>query len=374
MTEKTTEKKKKVPYYRKPVDMTVEEWQIALRRQYIDKQEFSVQNIGDHPVFSDFQVYNPQTGNEYKVAIRSSNPGLNFCSCPDFSVNELGTCKHIEYVLKDLKENPKNNKHWKEGLIRPYSSLSLRYGNNRKIYLRIGTTNPEKIGEASKHYFNKDHFLKPEAFYFIEDFIERVKKYDPHFKVYEDALNFIINVREKNDRVKKLDEKLPDGIKSEYFKNLIKTNLYPYQKEGVLFAAKTGRVLIADDMGLGKTIQAIATIELLAKEFGISNVLIICPTSLKYQWKNEINKFTDRSIKVIEGHLDKRKSQYLSDEFYKIASYGVALNDIEYLNKMAPDLVILDEAQRIKKLENENCSKHQKIKLGFRDCSDRNSS
>ena len=365
MTEKTTEKKKKVPYYRKPVDMTVEEWQIALRRQYIDKQEFSVQNIGDHPVFSDFQVYNPQTGNEYKVAIRSSNPGLNFCSCPDFSVNELGTCKHIEYVLKDLKENPKNNKHWKEGLIRPYSSLSLRYGNNRKIYLRIGTTNPEKIGEASKHYFNKDHFLKPEAFYFIEDFIERVKKYDPHFKVYEDALNFIINVREKNDRVKKLDEKLPDGIKSEYFKNLIKTNLYPYQKEGVLFAAKTGRVLIADDMGLGKTIQAIATIELLAKEFGISNVLIICPTSLKYQWKNEINKFTDRSIKVIEGHLDKRKSQYLSDEFYKIASYGVALNDIEYLNKMAPDLVILDEAQRIKNWKTKTAQNIKKLNSDF---------
>ena len=57
MTEKTTEKKKKVPYYRKPADMTVEEWQIALRRQYIDKQEFGVQNIGNHPFFSDFGMY-----------------------------------------------------------------------------------------------------------------------------------------------------------------------------------------------------------------------------------------------------------------------------------------------------------------------------
>ena len=133
----------------------------------------------------------------------------------------------------------------------------------------------------------------------------------------------------------------------------------------MLFAAKTGRVLIADDMGLGKTIQAIATIELLAKEFGISNVLIICPTSLKYQWKNEINKFTDRSIKVIEGHLDKRKSQYLSDEFYKIASYGVALNDIEYLNKMAPDLVILDEAQRIKNWKTKTAQNIKKLNSDF---------
>ncbi|MBN1560791.1 hypothetical protein JW998_11110 [candidate division KSB1 bacterium] len=53
------QKKKPVPYYRKPDDMSVEEWQIALRRQFAEKQNFAVQNIGDHPVFSDFLVYNP---------------------------------------------------------------------------------------------------------------------------------------------------------------------------------------------------------------------------------------------------------------------------------------------------------------------------
>lgn len=365
MTEKATEKKKKVPYYRKPDDMSVEDWQIALRQQYIDKQEFGLQNIGNHPVFSDFQVYNPKTKKEYKVAIRSSDTGLNFCSCPDFSVNELGTCKHIEFVLKDLKENPKNRKHWKEGFSLPYSSLSLQYGKIRKIYLRIGTTNSEEIKETAKFFFNEDFFLKPEAFYFIEGFIERVKKYDPHFKVYEDALNFIINVRDKNNRIKKLDEKLPDGIESTYFNNLIKADLYPYQKQSVLFAAKTGRVLIADDMGLGKTIQALATIELLAKEFGIGNVLIICPTSLKYQWKNEITKFTDRSIKVIEGPVEKRILQYGTDEFYKIASYGVALNDIDFLNKMAPDLVILDETQRIKNWKTKTAQNIKKLNSDF---------
>jgi len=104
---KTKEEKitKRIPYYRKPDDMTVEEWQVALRKQFAEKQNFTFKNIGDHPVFSDFNVFNPVSGNTYKVAIRSYEFGANFCSCPDFKINDLGTCKHIEYVLLKLKNN-----------------------------------------------------------------------------------------------------------------------------------------------------------------------------------------------------------------------------------------------------------------------------
>ena len=120
-TRQTKQKKqeRKVPYYRKPDDMTMDEWQIALRRQFAEKQDFKVRNIGDGQVFSDFMVYNPESGNEYKVAIRSYNFGENFCTCLDFKKNELGTCKHIEFVLKKLKSNRRNNKYWKKSYIRP---------------------------------------------------------------------------------------------------------------------------------------------------------------------------------------------------------------------------------------------------------------
>ena len=356
-------KKKSVPYYRKPDDMSVEEWQIALRRQFAEKQNFDVQNIGDHPVYSDFLVYNPVSDSEYKVAIRSRDIGMNFCSCPDFTINELGTCKHIEFVLKELTK-PEIEPYWQHDIELPYSSLSLRYGRQRRIYLRVGKTNSDQIRQVAAPYF-ENNFLKPEAFYFIDAFIELVKKHDPHFRVYDDALDYIVHVRDKNNRAKTIESKLPEGIDSPYFTGLLKTKLYPYQKQGVLFMAKAGRVLMADDMGLGKTIQALATTELLAREFGISNALIICPTSLKYQWKNEISKFTDRDITVIEGPFNKRKVQYQTDQFYKIASYGVALNDIDDLNKMAPDLVILDEAQRIKNWKTKTAQNIKKIKSDF---------
>ena len=102
-------------------------------------------------------------------------------------------------------------------------------------------------------------------------------------------------------------------------------------------------------MGLGKTIQAIATAELLKKEMGISKTLIICPTSLKYQWKAEIEKFSDSTVTVLEGNPLKRIKIYKTNEsFYLIMTYNIVSRDWEQLNEMDADLVILDEAQRIK--------------------------
>ena len=345
---KTKKSNPKVSYHRKPDDMSIEDWQIALRRQFAEKQDFTVKNIGGQSVFSDFQVYNPISDKEYKVAIRSYEFGENYCSCPDFRRNELGTCKHVEFVLLQLKSNPKNEKYWKSSYIRPYSSISLKYGKERKVLLRIGSEESEKIKSLASDYFDSDNYLLKNKYFDIIDFISDVRKLDADFKIYNDALEFIIDERAKLLREETISNVFDKGIDSSAFKSLVNADLYPYQKEGILKAAKAGRVIIADDMGLGKTIQAIAVAEILAKEFRISNVLIVCPTSLKYQWKSEIKKFTTRSVTVVEGALDKRKPQYNSESFYKIASYGVGLNDVDYLNKADFDLVILDEAQRIK--------------------------
>ena len=365
MNTKNKLEQKKVPYYRKPGDMSLEEWQVALRKQFAHKQNFKIRNVGDHPVFSDFMVFNPESSNEYKVAIRDYEFGMNFCSCPDFKKNGLGTCKHVEYVLKQLKDNAENEKYWEEGNQRAYSSISLKYGDERKVYLRIGNEKAAEITHIAKDYFDKDNYLKPDAFRLFGEFISLVRKISDDFRVYQDALDFIIDIREKDYRNEKIDRLFPEGIHSSYFDGLINADLYQYQREGVLFAARAGRVLLADDMGLGKTIQAIAATELLAKEFSVSNVLIICPTSLKYQWKNEIEKFTGRSTNVIEGHLDKRKIQYLDDSFYKIASYGVALHDVEYLNRAGFDMVILDEAQRIKNWKTKTAQNLKKLQSQY---------
>src|SRR5207248_160061 len=88
--------KPKLSRLQKPAGMSLEEWQIELRRQFGREQNYLLKNLGDEPLFSEFEVTNPQTRGAYRVQIRGARPGDNHCSCPDFATNTLGTCKHIE--------------------------------------------------------------------------------------------------------------------------------------------------------------------------------------------------------------------------------------------------------------------------------------
>jgi SNF2 family DNA or RNA helicase len=107
-------------------------------------------------------------------------------------------------------------------------------------------------------------------------------------------------------------------------------------------------VVLADDMGLGKTVQALAAAEMLRRRRGIQRVLVVAPASVKYQWKTEIEKFSGFSAQVIEGLLPRRRELYSAPEFFNLSSYELVLKDVRYMHELAPDLIILDEAQRIR--------------------------
>src|SRR4029453_13896847 len=102
------------------------------------------------------------------------------------------------------------------------------------------------------------------------------------------VLSFVAEVRDADERRRRVAEAFPRGTRSAAFKDLLRISLYDYQRGGPLFAARAGRCLIGDEMGLGKTIQAVAVAEIMARLQGVSRVLIVCPTSLKHQWKREI--------------------------------------------------------------------------------------
>jgi SNF2 family DNA or RNA helicase len=95
-------------------------------------------------------------------------------------------------------------------------------------------------------------------------------------------------------------------------------------------------------------VQALAAAELLRRRRGIARVLVVAPASVKYQWKTEIEKFTDLPAQVIDGLLPRRRELYASPQFFNLTSYELVLKDVRYIHEMAPDLIILDEAQRIR--------------------------
>ena len=77
-------------------------------------------------------------------------------------------------------------------------------------------------------------------------------------------------------------------------------------------------------------------------------MLVVCPTSLKHQWKNEFARFSTRDAQVIHGLRAKRQTQYREEVFCKITHYETLARDADLIEAWAPDLVIADEAQRIK--------------------------
>src|SRR5260370_18767344 len=109
------------------------------------------------------------------------------------------------------------------------------------------------------------------------------------------------------------------------------------------------RALLADEMGLGKTVQAIAACELLGRRKGIERVLVVCPASLKAEWEEQISRFSERSIRLVFGPRAQRLASYRDPDFFTIVNYEQVLGDADVINAiMNPDIVVLDEAQRIK--------------------------
>ncbi|MBK5195662.1 MAG: DEAD/DEAH box helicase [Proteiniphilum sp.] len=354
MAKKTTPSKKTVPHTKnakksqpkisllqRPGELTLEEWQIALRKQAAQKEPLTIRPENKKQVLGDFHVRNLQTDNVYKVAFRGIESSWNYCSCPDFKTNQLGTCKHIEAVQLYIAEN---RKRIPKELIPAYTSVYLSYKGDRDIRIRIGSDNRDEFAGMANQYFTKEGILEEQKYVCFFDFLQQAQQINNNFRCYNDALEFIIEKREAIHRNSVLDTKYKDNKLT----GLLRTLLYPYQEEGILFAARKGRSIIADEMGLGKTIQAIGTAELMRKEFHINSVLILCPTSLKYQWKKEIEKFTGETALVIEGNHLTRREQYAQDVFYKIVSYHSANNDIKIPKSLYTDLLIMDEAQRLK--------------------------
>ncbi|MBL9001560.1 MAG: DEAD/DEAH box helicase [Phycisphaerae bacterium] len=328
--------------------MSLEEWQTLLRREYGRSQLFGMKNLGEIPVFSDFAVTNPQSGSTYRVTIRGAREGDNSCTCFDFRTNSLGTCKHIEYALGRIARRAEGAKLLRQGRRAAHSEVVLRYGSRREVRFLPGTECPPALLDASSRFFDAMGILKPSGFGVFDEFQTLAERAGHLVRFHEDALGFIAEVRDSAERRRRIDAAFPKGAESQGFEKLLSVPLYQYQREGALFAARAGRCIIGDEMGLGKTVQAIAAAEIMAGHLGVSRVLVVCPTSLKHQWEREVRRFTKREAVVINGLSHRRREQFEGDGFFKITNYDTIHRDLDLVAAWSPDLVILDEAQRIK--------------------------
>ena len=139
--------------------------------------------------FGDYRVKSA-SGKTYRVAMRG--PGLfeNFCSCPDFAVNTLGTCKHIEALLLRLHQRHGKALDRRE-FKRARASISLNYGDTLDVRLRLPASPSPALAALAEKYFDPAGLLPREHFRQFERVLEDLRKLDDQAVVYSDVLEYI---------------------------------------------------------------------------------------------------------------------------------------------------------------------------------------
>ena len=334
---------------------TTDAEEVELRRWRGSIEIIAIEALdGEHPIFGTFRTRSG-TGGSYEVEIRSLEAFSNCCGCIDYRVNGLGTCKHIEGVLAALRR--RGVKAFRtaaaEGSARvevyldrrdvPHPALAWPAGGAKDVgavreWLRPwlepdGTLGADPDGIAALISASSAAPAK----------VRRALRVSRHFESWLERLR---RRRSREDARSAFLAEIEAGTASF---DLVRHPLLSYQREGMLHLAFGERALLADEMGLGKTVQAIAACELLARRRGIARVLVVCPASLKAEWEEQIARFTERAARSVFGPRAQRLLAYREPVFFTIVNYEQVLPDAEDINTiLSPDVVVLDEAQRIK--------------------------
>ena len=285
-------------------------------------------------------------GRQYQVTLHDPRTGIGHCSCPDFHFNRLSTCKHLLFLSEFLQEQ----KHFKQRLAEetfPYIDIfwDSAAARPRLYHERAdGRIGPE-LASLLVEMFDEHNLFRNEN---VAEFIPYLSQLEGHkeVRVQEPVMGKLTGAALDNE-LQKAAAGPPADISG-----CLKVVPYPYQQEGIRFGLYKKAVLIGDEMGLGKTLQAIGLCILKKEIFGFNKVLVVTLSSLKRQWQREIERFSDEKACIVAGSAKQRKDWYHCDpSLFKITNYEAVLRDVTIIARFRPDVIILDEAQRIKNFE-----------------------
>lgn len=319
---------------------------VAEREERAEKEAMSIESSDPSTPWADYAVTNAESGKTYRVALRGMGEHECYCSCPDFRKNRLGLCKHTIRVKAHVRK-----KFSKAKLNTPYLQTEYAvhavYGEEMGVRLLV----PHNLPTIQlKRFRNKPQRTGLQIVSLLNA-VRRLEREGESVRIYPDAEEFIQQTLFRHRLRKTVAAIRRNPSRNPLRKTLLRTELLPYQLDGIAFAAGAGRAILADDMGLGKTIQGIGTAEFLRRHAGIRKVLVVCPASLKSQWELEIGRFSDLSVQQVMGSAAERPSQYANAQFFTICNYEQVLRDYLDIERNSWDLIILDEGQRIKNWE-----------------------
>jgi len=322
----------------------------------------------------------------YDVRLASLVPVRGSCDCADFLRGALGLCKHLLAILEHLARAPRTF-----GRIIKTPTSSSRGGAivwdatsappaSTDPLDALGLTPHRTDGSGSApvpsaiaHSFHPTktgtwrlkttHGAEPEARMRL---VRTLEAHARKARVSADpaARAVLAEERARLERVLRLRAAAP---RIRQALGRAKRRLYPYQKEGVSRFLAEGRLVLADDMGLGKTTQAIVGASALFDAGVVGRGLLVVPASLKPQWEREWQAVSAAPLRIVEGGADDRRSLYESmRRGFLVTNYEQVVRDVHAITAWAPDLVVLDEAQRIKNWATKTALTVKRLKPNFR--------
>ncbi|GAB6190383.1 SNF2-related protein [Desulfocastanea catecholica] len=282
-------------------------------------------------------------GRQYQVTLHNPATGTGHCSCPDFYSNKLSTCKHLIFLSTCLKEQ----KGFTARLARetfPYIDIfwDSAVGKPRLFHEQDNKDNGEELTGLLTEIFDENNLFRQDDIVNFIPYLHRLERFK-QVRVQEPVMRKLTNAATDNELTHAASGPAAD------INSCLQVTPYAYQQEGIAFGLYKKAVLIGDEMGLGKTLQAIGLCICKKNVFGFRKVLVVTMSSLKQQWQREIERFSDEKACIIAGNAQKRKEQYRTDtSLFKITNYEAVLRDVTVISRLKPDVIVLDEAQRIK--------------------------
>jgi SNF2-related domain/Helicase conserved C-terminal domain len=333
---------------------TTDEEEIERRRARAASEPIEIATLEpEHPVFGTFRA-GSGAGGGYEVEIRALGTRDNSCGCPDYRVNGLGTCKHVEAVLARVRK--------KRGALQPNPRIEIflrRTGERPEVRIAwpAGASPRSALQTRLAPFFTADGALAGAPTAVLPDLARQLAaapaRLQGQVRLSRHLQPWVEEERRRAARGTAREQFLAEVQAGRRALDVVKLPLYPYQQEGMLHLAFTERALLADEMGLGKTVQAVAACALLRELRGVERVLVISPASLKAEWEEQIARFTDLPARLVLGSRAERLRQYRASgaggAFFYLANYEQIRTDgEEVVRLLAPDVIVLDEAQRIK--------------------------
>lgn len=325
---------------------TTDHDEIARRRQRAREEKQQVENrTPEHPIFSNFRVLSA-SGFSYDVEIRDLAERRFACTCVDFRTSGLGTCKHVEATLLHLQaKEPAAFTAAQRADAHSERTEVVPDGDGQTLRVESGL---DRLPARLRAAFDAEGRLRDASA--AARFVAELAQHPlAGVRLSQEVAPWLDRRRRVAERLRlrrEYEQKVQAGLHP-----LSETTvpLFPYQREGMLHLAFTERALLADEMGLGKTIQAIAASALLHRLGQARRVLVVTPASLKAEWEEQIQRFTPLPCQAVNGPRAQRLTAYDRAPFFSLVTYEQVRNDLTELNaRLRPDIVILDEAQRIK--------------------------